>query len=119
MPVLYAGLSGRASQSGVRGREDDRDRPRNKISARSFSLVQGSRRSASTAKEEAELAAAHAQGIQPFSAATLDAARTRGGDTLRVADADLLYFASSDLIMTYAPSDSDWAKGYRILPQKP
>jgi hypothetical protein len=68
------------------------------------------------ARGEAELTAAASQGIRAFPDDALVIAADKGGDTLRVADIDLLYSALSDLIMTYAPSDSDWAKGYRILP---
>jgi hypothetical protein len=66
---------------------------------------------------EAELSAARATGIRPFPAEKIAAAIWKGGDTLRVANRELLYFALSDFIMTHAPADSDWAEGYRVLPE--
>ena len=61
-----------------------------------------------------EMDAALALGIRPIPPKELAAALTRGGESLRVHDGKLLYFAVADLIDEYAPADHDRAESYRV-----
>ena len=63
---------------------------------------------------EKELAAARALGIHPFPAAGVRAAVDKGGDPLVAKDSADLYRTLSDLILIYAPDETERAEGYRL-----
>ena len=59
----------------------------------------------------AELQAAALAGIEPFGASELSAARARAGSALACAERDELLREAAHLILAFAPSEAEFAKG--------